>query len=124
MLLTVLNADSQFGLKQLDLGRLQSPLNFIILKFTNIAVFYVYTIKIIKIIEVDIKYKIIVKNYVYVIYIYICRKKKTLKNEACVPRVLSITFIAMTISIFKKCEFICDLFFTKETIYELSVSVA
>lgn len=60
----------------------------------------------------------------YMLYIFIyVERKKTLRNEACVPRVLSITFIAMTISIFKKCEFICDLFFTKETIYELSVSV-
>lgn len=42
-----------------------------------------------------------------------CYLKKTnkphLKNEAHIPHVLSITFITMSISIFKKCEFIFDL---------------
>lgn len=51
------------------------------------------------------------------LYIYIERKKQHLKNEAYIPCLLSITFITMTFfPIFKKCEFICDLFFMKETI--------
>ena len=51
---------------------------------------------------------------------YLCYLKKnpTLKNEADIPHVLSITFITRSISIFKKCEFIFDLCFMKGTIIQ------